>query len=59
MEYKNEYTEKLEKDINIAIELLDLLKTSPHKGGNFKGINYAEIKRTRLIINELLMRNEG
>ena len=49
---------KLNKDIDIAIELLELLKASTHIQGDYEGVNYSEVKRTRLIVNKLLKRHE-
>ena len=52
---------KLEKDIDIAIELLKALKedyTSRAMGYNSRQHNKEKVKRTRLMINDLLFRNE-
>lgn len=52
---------KLEKDIDIAIELLIELKenyTNGAWGYNERQHNKEKVKRTRLIINDLLFRNE-
>lgn len=52
---------KLEKDIDIAIELLIELKenyTSRAIQYNSRQHNKEKVKRTRLMINDLLFRNE-
>lgn len=52
---------KLEKDIDIAIELLIELKenyTSRAMQYNSRQHNKEKVKRTRLMINDLLFRNE-
>lgn len=52
---------KLEKDIDIAIELLIELKenyTNGAWGYNSRQHNKEKVKRTRLMINDLLFRNE-
>ena len=52
---------KLEKDIDIAIELLKALKedyTSRAMLYNSRQHNKEKVKRIRLLINELLFRNE-
>lgn len=52
---------KLEKDIDIAIELLKALKenyTSRSMQYNSRQHNKEKVKRIRLIINDLLFRNE-
>lgn len=52
---------KLEKDIDIAIELLKELKenyTNRAMGYNSRQHNKEKVKRTRLMINDLLFRNE-
>lgn len=52
---------KLEKDIDIAIELLIELKenyTNGAWGYNKRQHNKEKVKRTRLMINDLLFRNE-
>lgn len=48
----------LNKDIDIAIELLLMLRESTHITGDYKGVNYSEVKRTRLTIHKLLKRHE-
>lgn len=52
---------KLEKDIDISIELLKALKenyTSRAMPYNSRQHNKEKVKRIRLIINDLLFRNE-
>lgn len=52
---------KLEKDIDIAIELLIELKenyTNRAMRYNSRQHNKEKVKRTRLMINDLLFRNE-
>lgn len=52
---------KLEKDIDIAIELLKALKenyTNRAMQYNSRIHNKEKVKRTRLMINDLLFRNE-
>lgn len=52
---------KLEKDIDIAIELLKELKenyTNRAMQYNSRKHNKEKLKRTRLMINDLLFRNE-
>lgn len=52
---------KLEKDIDISIELLKELKenyTSRAMPYNSRQHNKEKVKRTRLMINDLLFRNE-
>lgn len=52
---------KLEKDIDISIELLKALKedyTSRAIQYNSRKHNKEKVKRIRLLINELLFRNE-
>lgn len=52
---------KLEKDIDIAIELLKELKenyTNRVMQYNSRQHNKEKVKRTRLMINDLLFRNE-
>lgn len=53
---------KLTKDIDIAIELLKMLKDSTQtyesNNGYTNEVNFADIKRTRITINKLLTRNE-
>lgn len=52
---------KLEKDIDIAIELLKELKenyTNRAIQYNSRQCNKEKVKRTRLMINDLLFRNE-
>lgn len=53
---------KLTKDIDIAIELLKMLKDSTQtyesNNGYTNEVNFADIKRTRITINKLLRRNE-
>lgn len=52
---------KLEKDIDISIELLKTLKedyTNGAWGYTERQHNKEKVKRTRLIINDLLFRNE-
>lgn len=52
---------KLEKDIDIAIELLKELKenyTNRAMQYNSRQHNKEKVKRTRLMINDLLFRNE-
>ena len=52
---------KLEKDIDIAIELLKELKenyTIRAMQYNSRQHNKEKVKRTRLMINDLLFRNE-
>lgn len=52
---------KLEKDIDIAIELLKELKenyTNRAIQYNSTQCNKEKVKRTRLMINDLLFRNE-
>lgn len=49
----------ISRDINICMELLKLLEKS-HEDHNDSRIHYntAEIKRVRLLIHDLLIRNE-
>lgn len=52
---------KLEKDIDISIELLKALKEDYTNGAwryTERQHNKEKVKRTRLMINELLFRNE-
>lgn len=52
---------KLEKDIDISIELLKALKedyTSRAMQYNSRQHNKEKVKRIRLLINDLLFRNE-
>lgn len=51
---------KLEKDIDIAIELLKELKNYTNRAMqyNSRQHNKEKVKRTRLMINDLLFRNE-
>lgn len=53
---------KLTKDIDIAIELLKMLKDSTQtyesNNGYTNEVNFTDIKRTRITINKLLRRNE-
>lgn len=48
----------LNKDIDIALELLNMLKSSTHVQGDYKGVNYSEVKETRLLIHKILKRHE-
>ena len=58
MKTGDENIAKLNKDIDIATELLLLLKNSTHIQGDTSGVNYSEVKRTRLMIHKLLKRHE-
>ena len=55
----NNNKKALNKDIDIAIKVLLMLKHSDNIYGSTEGINYTEIRRTRIIVNDLLKRNEN